>query len=184
MSSRLLAVLADLPLIGGWVLFATVTGLIARATGFDFARPSAWDLFAFLTLIAPVTITFAALEASPRSATWGKRRNGLRVVDPNGGRLSYSRSFVRSVVKFAPWQIAHTGVFQITDGAEQVGVVLAIVAQGVVLCSVGLAWFDREHRALHDFVAGTRVLATAPSSGMVEGWSRWKAHRRFPTVNP
>ena len=80
--------------------------------------------------------------------------------------------------------IAHTGVFQITDGAEQVGVVLAIVAQGLVLCSVGLAWFDREHRALHDFVAGTRVLATAPSSGIVEGSSRWKSHRSFHTVDP
>ncbi len=171
-SSRLLAGVFDLALIGAWAVVAAVVGLIVRAAGVEFEGPAGWDLFAFLTLIAPVAITFATLEASDRMATPGKARCALRVTDRHGDRLSLSRSLGRSAAKFAPWQIAHTGVFQMTGGSERVGLALAIAAQALVLCSLGLGVFDRGHRTLHDVIAGTRVIdAAAGASGMVQGSS-------------
>jgi uncharacterized RDD family membrane protein YckC len=128
-------------------------------------------VYAFVTLVLPVALTFALMEASPRRATPGKRRLGFVVVDRTGHRLNRVRSVARSVVKFAPWQMAHTAVFQFLAGNTAAGYVrLSIVAQVLVLSSIVTMALDPQHRPFHDLVAGTRVvrhignsLATPPA---------------------
>jgi len=71
------------------------------------------DLLAFLTTVLPVVAYFAWNEGSAAGATWGKRRVGLKVVGLDGQPLGRSQALVRSVVKFIPWQMAHTALFSI-----------------------------------------------------------------------
>jgi uncharacterized RDD family membrane protein YckC len=78
---RLKAIALDLAVIAGWAAFAAVVGVVTRASGLDFTSPRVADAFAFATLVAPATLTFAWQESSTRQATFGKRRTGLRVVD-------------------------------------------------------------------------------------------------------
>src|SRR3990172_7054747 len=43
-----------------------------------FASPVVLDAMAFLVLILPVSLYFTLQEGSPRQATWGKRKAGIR----------------------------------------------------------------------------------------------------------
>lgn len=161
---RLRAQVTDLAVIAGWAAVAAAAGLAARALGYDFGEPSRADLFALVTLVAPVTITFAVQEASPRQATVGKRRSGLQVADRDGHRLRFGRALARSAAKFAPWQLAHSAVFGLLAGSTNTWLAgLAVAAQVVVVASFVTMAFDADHRAFHDLVAGTRVIR--PSKG-------------------
>ncbi len=160
---RLQAAALDLPIIVGWAVFAGVTGGALRLLNLDFNTPAAWDLFALSTLVLPVTVTFALMEASPRRATPGKRRLGLVVVNRMGQRLSVRRSLARSTGKFLPWQLAHTAVFQLLAGSDAAGyLILSIAAQALVLASTLTMAFDSQNRPFHDLVAGTRVVQAPP----------------------
>jgi uncharacterized RDD family membrane protein YckC len=151
----------DLTVIAGWAAFAAVAGVAARAAGYDFESPSRADVFAFITLVAPVTVTFALQEASAVHATFGKRRMGLQVTNESGRQLTFRRALARSAAKFLPWQLAHTAVIRLAAGSRSTGLlVLAITAQAVVLGSIGAIALDSDHRALHDRVAGTRVVSS------------------------
>lgn len=83
---------------------------------------------------------FALSEASPHQATFGKRALGIFVTDAEGKRLSFGRATGRV---FAKWLNALT---------------------------LGIGWlmaaFTAEKRALHDYVAGTIVLAREESRNM------------------
>ncbi|MDH3299436.1 MAG: RDD family protein [Acidimicrobiia bacterium] len=164
--ARLRAQLADGVVIAGWAVVAAAVGLVVRSTGYEFGDPSTADLFAFVTLVAPVTITFALQESSPDQATFGKHRGGLQVTDRSGHRLGRGRALVRSAVKFAPWQLAHTAVFGlVAEPTSTWFAALAVGSQLVVVASFGIMAVDADHRALHDLVAGTRVVKSEPEKG-------------------
>ncbi len=159
-ATRLRAMAFDLLVIAGCAGGAGVVAWAGRLLGMRIESPAGLDTLAFLTLVLPVLVTFAAQEASPRQATYGKRRMGLRVVDAADARLTFPRAMGRSAAKFAPWQLAHTAVFNLMADSTSTGfVVLSIAAQLLVVVSVVSMTVDREHRALHDWVAGTRVVA-------------------------
>lgn len=164
--ARLRAQLVDGVVIAGWAALAAVVGLVLRATGYNFDDPSTADLFAFVTLVAPVMITFALQESSPDQATFGKSRGGLRVTDLSGRRLGPGRALARSVVKFAPWQVAHTAVFGlVAKPTSTLFAALAVGAQLLVIASIAIMAVDTDHRALHDRVAGTRVVKPESTKG-------------------
>ncbi len=156
---RLAASAMDLLVVAFWAAVSGAGGLTLRAAGIEFTTPAAWDLFAFFTLVLPVVITLAIQEASSAQASLGKRRLGLRVAG-RSGTVGPARSLLRSAVKFAPWQMAHTAVFHLAAGSSSPGWLgLSIGAQVVALLSLVLVVFDRHGRALHDVVAGTRVVS-------------------------
>jgi len=153
--TRIKAAAIDLSIVVGWAAFSGAIGGVLRLLDLDFHTPTAWDMYAFATLVAPVAVTSALLEASPRQATPGKRRLGLVVVDVEGRRLNRTRSLARSAVKFVPWQMAHTAVFQLLAGSTATGyIVLSILVVASILTMV----VDSQHRALHDLIAGTQVV--------------------------
>ncbi len=98
---------------------------------------------ALWTLAWPPLLAFALLgaayhawfEASPRQATPGQRALGLRVVDAAGGRIGPARALLRHLAGALSWLTLNLGH--------------------------ALALVPPERRALHDFVAGTRVVQDA-----------------------
>lgn len=112
-------------------------------------------------------------------ATLGKMIIGAKVVNPDGSRITYKKAFLRWLAKkplnnaivWAPSAIGFAVVIaaigaassQSDAGAMMVMSVLVgifVFAGLLVLCS-GIYWmaaFDAQKRALHDRVAGTRVI--------------------------
>lgn len=86
---------------------------------------------------------FAGFEASPLQATPGKRALGLRVVDARGARLALGRAALRHLAGTLSWLSLNLGHL--------------------------LAALPPRHQALHDRLAGTRVLQRA--GARLPAWS-------------
>jgi uncharacterized RDD family membrane protein YckC len=124
--------------------------------------PIVMDAAAFLSLLLPVTIYFALQESSPRQATWGKHKFGLQVVGPAAGRLSFKRSLLRTALKFLPWQLAHTSIYQLQASLAQdpqavswSGFILVYAMAGIYLLS---AVFSKKKQTLYDMLLASYVI--------------------------
>jgi len=171
-AKRLKAFAFDTLIICGYIIMLTVATMavikIAGLMGL-FLRwpenPLLADLMAFVTLILPVILYFTLQEGSPRQATWGKRKAGIRVVNANGETLTRLQAFARSLVKFLPWQIAHTCIFHIPGWPLAVtgmpsgviaGFALVYLLAGIYIAS---ALVSKKRRAPYDWAAGSYVIA-------------------------
>ena len=150
------------------VLAGVNFGVILRGRVLDdlspfFASPVAKDMVAFLTLILPVILYFTLQEGSSHQGTWGKRKMGLRVVNAQGKTLTKIQAFVRSFVKFLPWQIAHTSIYQIKEVVpggpvelfDMTGFVLVYVLVGIYVATV---FISKKHRTPYDWIADSYVI--------------------------
>jgi uncharacterized RDD family membrane protein YckC len=97
----------------------------------DLLKRNAWNMAAYLA-IGCGWLYAAWWESSARQATIGKRWTGLRVVDDQGERLSFLRATGRYAGKYL----------------------------SALPCFLGfiMALFNSRGRALHDLLAGTRVV--------------------------
>ena len=117
---RLLAFLVD---YGVMVLFVTVVSVagfaIRSQLGVTSSGPPTFQqkllgqALVFATMMLPIMLYFALSESSRWQATIGKRVLRLQVTDDHGGRPPLLRTLLRAVVKFAPWELAHTGVWHV-----------------------------------------------------------------------
>lgn len=168
---RLLAFLLDYLVITAYIVVLTLVTQAAVLAGLPITRlfdnPIRADLFAFLLLVLPVMLYFAISESGPRQATWGKRRMNLCVTGSDGRRLTFPRTLMRSALKFLPWQIAHTSLFQIPGWPLNV---VDIPAPSVIgfamvwlLIFVYLAFlgFHPAHQTPYDIAAGCTVVNSA-----------------------
>jgi uncharacterized RDD family membrane protein YckC len=150
--------------IAGYLALLTAVGAglgwafpewMARAFG-QAARAQA---IGFVLVTLPVGLYFALSEASRRQATWGKRRLGLVVVGPGGGRLGLGRSLARTATKFVPWELAHAAVWGIAlAGGEPATVHLVLLALVWTLVGANVVGIGLGRRGLYDVLVGTRVV--------------------------
>lgn len=161
---RILAFVFDFLIIGVYLLFLFIIGFgINSITGGIalLASPLAMNILAFITVIMPVILYFSLQESSTYRATFGKRWAKIRVVNPQGARLTIWQTLLRSVVKFLPWQLAHTSVIYIQFGNQSpVFIVGALLSQGLVIIYIVFLLFSKKHQTPYDLIAGTyEVLA-------------------------
>ena len=115
----------------------------------------------FATVMLPILLYFAVSESSRWQATIGKRVLRLQVTDDHGGRPPLPRTLLRAVVKFAPWELAHTGVWHV-PGTPFVSEPAAF-SYGIWITALLLAlwWFASiwlgDGRTPYDHIAGTVV---------------------------
>lgn len=129
------------------------------------------QFIAFLLVTLPITLYFAINESSPRQATWGKQRLGIRVTDSNGMRISFGRAFLRTLLKFVPWEIAHTLVWQIKfyqhiSPAITGGLILVYTLVGLNILSLVLT---KTHQTLYDLATRTYVTKMAATPDPTPG---------------
>jgi uncharacterized RDD family membrane protein YckC len=121
------------------------------------------QLVAFLLVTLPVTLYFAVSESSPRQATWGKGRLKLKVADRNGSRISFGRAFGRALLKFIPWELSHTLIWQIyfSPNIQSVwvnyGFALVYLLIGLNIVSLVIT---RTNQTLYDLLISTYVLSS------------------------
>jgi uncharacterized RDD family membrane protein YckC len=98
------------------VLTGSVWGLrltpLRRLLAHLYGAPSTAQLTDSLLFDIPVMLYFALFESSAWQATPGKRRIGLRVVTESGQRVGLPRALGRIILKFLPWEIAHTSIWR------------------------------------------------------------------------
>ncbi|MEU5940163.1 RDD family protein [Micromonospora sp. NPDC047548] len=168
MKRRLLAALLDYCVMLSWLAVLAALFVPLYLAGF-----AVWDdhpdLVAFVASVVPVWLYLTATESSAAGATWGKRRAGLRVLGPQGKRAHPARIAARNAVKLMPWQLAHLGVVALLSSPGAATMVspanawLPISATyAMVALTVTLMFVRDDHTALHDLIAGTRILATEP----------------------
>ena len=101
---------------------------------------------AMLVLVLVAAVWFVGFESSARQATPGKAALGLRVTDADGDRPPFGRVLARFLAGAPSWALLHLGH--------------------------AMAGWTRERRALHDLVAGTRVLQRDPPGTPLPAWAR------------
>jgi uncharacterized RDD family membrane protein YckC len=127
-------------------------------------RERAWGhVVSFLSVTLPVTLYFARAESLPGGATFGKRALGLRVITLDGDQVPFRRAFLRSAVKFTPWEIAHATLWRTPGWPIQpqltayhwLGYGLSLLLSGWYV----VALFVGRCRTPYDRIAGTRVVS-------------------------
>ena len=166
-AKRLIAFGFDYLIICGYIILLTAATIaVVKTAGFMglslrwLENPLLADLMAFVTLVLPVILYFTLQESSPKQATWGKRKAGICVVNASGETLTRMQAFVRSLVKFLPWQIGHTCLFQglaatVMPSVVIVGYVLVYLSVGIYVAS---ALISKKHRTPYDWAAGSYVI--------------------------
>jgi len=161
-----LAVLTAVSIVPAILSPHTISGLL-------FDSPLKSDFITFILLVLPVILYFTFGESSSQMATWGKRKAGLRVVNQNGGRITRPRAFIRSLVKFLPWQLAHTGLYHIpgwplAPEAPPPFVLAAFAGVWLMVGAyIGTMLFTRTHRTPYDWLVNSFVVRLLPEDGSV-----------------
>lgn len=119
------------------------------------------QLIAFLLVTLPVTLYFAVSESSTRQATWGKQRLKLKVGDRTGNRISFWLALGRTILKFVPWEISHTLIWQIYFSPQEdsawinYGFVLVYLLIGANIISLKIT---KTNQTLYDLLTSTYVI--------------------------
>ncbi len=156
----ILGIIFVVSLVGSFIAFGPFQDRVTE----ELTTPIARDALAFVALILPVILYFATQESSVAQGTWGKRKVRVRVQTLAGERMNFGRSFIRSAVKFLPWQIAHTCLFNIPGWPvapeEPPAWVLwgFGVVWGLVGVNFGMLIWSKTHRTLYDWLSGTVVV--------------------------
>jgi uncharacterized RDD family membrane protein YckC len=173
---RCLAFLVDYVLIALYVFvlfmaFYPISDMVQTTINGSAAHA---QLLGFGLLTLPTLLYFILSETSIHRASIGKRLLKIRVVNPDNRT---HRVLIRNLIKFLPWEIAHTGVYQSfyadpsTNPAIET-ILLLTVPQVVVMAYVLGIFADKGRTAFYDTVAGTSVevlqdtLKTAPDKAL------------------
>lgn len=157
----------DYIIILGYLLGITLLLFLANAlfgvNQWLFADRIRAQLVAFLLVTLPVTLYFAVSESSPRQATRGKQRLKLKLINSKKNRVSFWRAFGRTILKFLPWELSHTLIWQIyfSRQADSVwisyGFLLVYVLIGLNILALGVT---KTRQTLYDLVMNTYVIVS------------------------
>lgn len=161
---RVKAFAFDYVLILGYLIVFTLLFLLFNAifnmSQWLFTDRVLAQVFVFSTVTLPVTIYFAVGESSSKQATWGKQRTGLKVTDRNGNKIGFWRALARTLLKFVPWELSHTLVWEVdfSGGSFSAGItygfVLVYVLIGLNIASIAMT---KTKQSLYDLLAGTFI---------------------------
>lgn len=142
----------------------SVNHLVFTIAHWLFANRISAQVTGFMLLTLPITLYFTISESSKQQATWGKKRLGLQVVDANGDRISFWRSFARTLIKFIPWELSHTLIWNISFFPEASSMMVSY-GFGLVYLLVGLniasLIMTKTHQTIYDLLMKTYVVKQA-----------------------
>jgi uncharacterized RDD family membrane protein YckC len=163
--SRAGAFALDYIIILGYLLGTALLSVLANGlfgvSQWLFADRVRAQFVAFLLVTLPVTLYFSISESSSRQATWGKQRLKLKVTNRNGNRGSFWKALGRTLLKFIPWEISHTLIWQIyfspqADSAWiSYGFALVYLLIGL---NIILLVITKTHQTLYDLLTNTYVI--------------------------
>lgn len=117
--------------------------------------------FGFLFVTLPITLYFAISESSKKQGTWGKTRLSLKVTDKDRNRVGFGKSLIRSILKFIPWEISHTLIWEVTFNPELNPIILnslLISVYGLLGANIASLLLTKTRQTLYDLVCGTYII--------------------------
>jgi len=126
-----------------------------------FLNPLTSQLTGFLMMTLPVTLYFALSESSSHQATWGKRWQGLKVIHVNGSGISFGRAVSRTLIKFIPWELAHTCIWQISHSGREPGLLIQtglILVWVLIGMYIGTLLISFKNQAPYDWFTNSVVV--------------------------
>ncbi|GAA5520390.1 hypothetical protein Asal01_00321 [Fodinibius salicampi] len=147
---RVKAFSADYLVISLYIAFLVAISILIQSVNHRilqplFGNPLSGQLSGFVLITLPVTLYFTISESSSHQATWGKRWQAIKVVHNNGERLSRIRALGRTALKFIPWELAHTCIWQMSDSNQEpspiilIGFILVWILVGIYLLTLLLS---------------------------------------------
>jgi uncharacterized RDD family membrane protein YckC len=118
------------------------------------------QLTGFFLITLPVALYFTFGESSVQQATWGKKRVGLMVTGPNGARISFWRALARTFLKFIPWELSHTLIWEIYFSPQANSLLINygfILVYGLIGLNMASLLMTKQHQTLYDLLANTYV---------------------------
>jgi uncharacterized RDD family membrane protein YckC len=176
-SERATAFLIDVAIIVGVLVAFTILCLIGLgAVGLKSAEAVGviWLLGFFLVR----NLYFILFELSPRAATPGKRRVGLRVAARSGGRLTADAVFARNAMRELEVYVPMTFVFSRGAGLDAWVVFFGVVWSAIF---VFFPLMNRDRLRVGDLVAGTWVVK-APRTGLLRDMAEGRAGLAAPAA--
>jgi uncharacterized RDD family membrane protein YckC len=115
----------------------------------------------FTLITLPVFLYFFLMESSGLGGTIGKKSMGLKVVCINGLKLKRGKAFLRSLIKFLPWELAHFAVYRLihpTSIGESIIMMILVVVNIITVLYLITPLFNRERKSVYDWIARTKVV--------------------------
>ena len=125
------------------------------------------ELYVLLSISLPVWLYFAYFDSKKSKGTFGKRIMKLTVVDQNADAIGTPKSFFRTVLKLAPWEISHLGIifptpmYFMENPDLRITTILGIVLFGAYIVSIIIS---PKGQSLYDKIVGTRVIRKVHTS--------------------
>lgn len=166
LGTRITAFAFDYIIIAGYLIFAVAVGIVLN-TFFPtvahrlISNPLSGQITGLLMVTLPVSLYFILFESSAWQATWGKQKKSLQVTRTDGSRLTILRASSRTLLKFIPWELAHTCIWQISFTQQppsqiiNVGFILVWILVGANIVSL---WISPTNQTLYDWLTGTYVV--------------------------
>ncbi|MEO6532266.1 MAG: RDD family protein [Pseudolysinimonas sp.] len=159
--ARIVATIIDVACMLPWIGVVAAAGAVLYVTGVTRDVDDVLgNAIGFVTLIVPITLAAAGFDGTSRHATPGKRLLRLRIRSAGGGP-GFVRALLRNTIKYAaPWELGHTAVFALVGSTTATPLwvtVVLIAAYAIPVASIVMLLVSG--RALHDWVAGTEVVA-------------------------
>ncbi|MFZ6052484.1 RDD family protein [Halocola ammonii] len=140
----------------------------------DWFRES-WNmqLYVLTTISLPTWLYFAMFDSNHSKGTLGKRLFKLSVLrSEDSNRISFGKSFGRTILKLLPWEVAHLGVIFPTplyfakEPEIQPMTYIGIALFGIYVLSILLS---KTNQSIYDYLLKTRVVKSSRKAKSVNG---------------
>ncbi|MCQ6557160.1 RDD family protein [Paenibacillus mendelii] len=162
LGTRIIAFLWDYIILSCYIMLLIGVSFLARPflVPLFTSGPLSAEITGFMFITLPVYLYFAISEGAKSHATWGKRKRGIVVIGVHGQPIGIGRSFLRSALKFIPWELAHFTVWHmvIPSGYPDALIYgLLAVVYGLVFVNLLCALLSQNKQTLYDMIAGTVI---------------------------
>ena len=164
---RGIAYLIDCIICYGVIMIIVQWGVLSKITDSigitDEWFKNSWNmqLYVLITISLPIWIYFIYFDSKKSKGTFGKRIFNLTVINSKDGKkLDFKKSFYRTLLKLAPWEISHMGViFPIPLYFDDNPKIRTLMVLGIILLIVYVVsiLIDSSNRSIYDKLTNTYV---------------------------
>ena len=126
-----------------------------------FANSLNMELYVLLSISIPVWVYFTYFDSKKTKGTFGKRILKLSVSDDKKRKIGLGKSFQRTLLKLAPWEIIHLGLIFPTPMYFEVEPeirILTIIGILLFITYMASILLNSNRQSIYDKLIGTNVI--------------------------
>lgn len=114
-------------------------------------------IWVLCTISIPAWFYFILLEISDKQSTLGKRFFNLKVTNKQSAPIGIKESFVRTLIRFLPWEITHIsllGIYFVENSKINMSIWISNI---LILIYVITIFITRGNLTIHDYFSRTKA---------------------------